>query len=282
LPHFTMPHRMMLGWIDPTWIKLYNFAASGGAPVNETVTLHAVENCPPPAGRYAGIEIRIADGWNYYLEYRKGQGVQIGDRQLPTDSAVLLTDVTSTGYAAPITRPYILEGMDDPVLTNSESYSETDFTDPTYPTDFKISVSGIDGTKAEVTIQYGVNSKPDPSIRPWPASPDRQYQSPDIEVQNARNLADPAWFNVPWTGHQNTIIAQIKNAGNLDAPSVKANFSVKDYTVGGVLETPLGSDTHDVDALATVPFQTVWTPTLGEHYCIIDYCFCSGNMLLIC
>ena len=269
LPHFTLPHRMMLGWIRPAWIKLYNFAQNGGAPVNETVTLQAVENCPPTAGRYAGIEIRIADGWNYYLEYRKGQGAHIGDKQLPRDSVVLMTDVISTGYAAPLTRPYILRGMDDSVLTNGDSYSETDFTDPTYPTDFKISVSGIDGVKADVKIEYGVNSKPDPSIREWPASATRQYQSPDIEVQNARSLVNPDWFNVPWTGHENTVIAQVKNAGNLDAPGVRANFYVKDYTIGGAPETPLDPDTHDVNALDTVAFRTVWMPAPGEHYCII-------------
>ena len=31
----------------------------------------------------------------------------------------------------------------------------------------------------------------------------------------------------------------------------------------------MGSDTQNVNALATVPFQTSWTPAPGDHYCII-------------
>jgi M6 family metalloprotease-like protein len=274
LPQFTIAHRMMLGWMQAGWLKLYNFALNGGAPVDEMVTLQTIETCPPTAGRYAGIEVRIADGYNYYVEYRKGQNSEISDRQLPNDSAVLVTEVISEGYSTPISRPCILKIPNDadgdgPVLTNGLDFKATDNSDPTYPTDFRISVSGIDGTKADVRIQYGVNSRPDPSIRPWPASPDRQYQSPDIEVKNARNAADPAWFNVPWVGHQNTIVAKIKNSGNLDAPEVKANFFVKDYTIGGAPEFPLESDQHDVNALATVDFSSEWFPPADGHYCVI-------------
>src|SRR5262249_2082620 len=144
-----------------------------------------------------------------------------------------------------------------------------DTTDPVYPTDFKIDVSGIDTTKADVRIRYGVNSKPDPSIRPWPASADRQWQSPDIEIQNARNLADPARFNVPWVGNNNTVIARVKNNGALDAPQVRANFYVKNYNVGGTPETFLGTDVHDVSAGATVNFQANWNPPAEGHFCII-------------
>ena len=41
--------------------------------------------------------------------------------------------------------------------------------------------------KADVRIRYGVDGQPDPSITPWPASPTRQWQSPDIRVKNARS-----------------------------------------------------------------------------------------------
>jgi M6 family metalloprotease-like protein len=274
LPQFTIAHRMMLGWMQAGWLKLYNFALNGGAPVDETVTLQAIETCPPAAGRYAGIEVRIADGYNYYIEYRIEQSTEISDRQLPTNSAVLVTEVISSGFSAPVTRPYILKIPNDtdgdgPVLTNGLDFKATDRSNPTYPTDFRISVSGINGTTADVKIQYGVNSRPDPSIRPWPASADRQWQSPDIEVQNARNAADAAWFNVPWVGHQNTVVAMVKNSGNLNAPAVKADFSVKDYTVGGAPEFALGSDQHDVNALATVPFSTGWVPPASGHYCVV-------------
>ena len=272
-PHFSISHRMMLGWVQPDWLQTFNFQ-SMAAPVDQTIALSPIENGAPPAGRKVGLEIRLADGWNYYFEYRIGQAAQIGDRSLPTDNRVLGTDVVSAPYAPPISRPAILllnsdiDG-DGAVLGNSQDYEETDTTDPVYPTDFKVDVSGINNTKADVRVRYGVSSKPDPSIRPWPASPDRQWQSPDIEIQNARNQADSAWFNVPWVGNANTIIARVKNNGGLDAPQVRANFYVKNYNAGGTPETFLGTDVRDVPAGATVNFQGNWTPPAEGHFCII-------------
>jgi M6 family metalloprotease-like protein len=272
-PHFSIAHRMMLGWVQPGWVQAFNFQ-SMAAPVDQTVALSPIEIGAPPAGRSAGVEIRIADGWNYYFEYRNGQAGQIGDQALPTANRILGTDVVSAPYIAPISRPTILllnndiDG-DGSVLGNGQDYEETDTTDPVYPTDFKVDVSGMDGSKADLRVRYGVNSRPDPSIRPWPAGPGRQWQSPDIEIQNARSLADPAWFNVPWVGNSNTIIARIKNNGGLDAPQVRANFFVKDQNVGGTPETFLNFDRRDVAAGATVDFQGSWNPPAQGHYCII-------------
>lgn len=274
-PHFSIVHRMILGWVQPGWVQPFNFQ-SMAAPVDQTIALSPIENGAPPSGRKAGVEIRLADGWNYYFEYRIGQSAQIGDRDLPSDSRVLGTDVVSAPYTPPILRPGILllnndiDG-DGAVLGNNQDYEETDTTDPVFPTDFKVDVSGINGSgsKADVRIRYGVNSKPDPSIRPWPASPSRQWQSPDIEIRNPRNQADAAWFNVPWVGNANTIIARIKNNGALDAPQVRANFFVKNYNVGNAPETFLGSDVRNVPAGATVDFQGSWTPPAEGHFCII-------------
>ncbi|MPR37073.1 hypothetical protein [Salmonirosea aquatica] len=274
LPHFSIAHRMMLGWAQGGWLKTYNFA-TGGTPVNETITLNPIEKGAPSAGNSAGIEIRLSDGWNYYVEYRSGQGTHIGDRNLDTNNAVLVTDVDSTPGDAPISRPIIVRVNNDSdndgsVLVNGLDYRETDTTDPTFPTDFRLSVSGINATKADVKVEYGVNSRPDPAIRPWPASPDRQWQSPDIEVQNARNLADPAnWFNVPWAGNPNTVIARVKNNGTLAAPGVRVEFYVKNFNVGGAPETFLGADTRAIPALGTVDFQTGWNPPGNGHYCLI-------------
>lgn len=272
-PHPAIAARMMLGWVDSAAIETFNFQAMA-TPVDKTVTLHPAELGTPPAGRKSAIEIRLADGWNYYIEYRKGQVTQIADRALPTDNRVLGTDVVSAPYTPPLLRPAILllnndvDG-DGAVLGNGQDYEETDTTDPVYPTDFRVDVSGVDGTKADVRVRYGVNSRPDPSIRPWPASADRQWQSPDIEVRNARNQADAAWFNVPWVGHTNTVVAMVKNNGALDAPAVRVNFLVKDYTVGGSPETFIGYDQKDIPKGATVEFSTTWVPPSAGHYCVV-------------
>lgn len=273
LSHFSLAHRLMLGWANPGWLQTYNFVNSG-TPIDETIQLHPIEAGAPPAGRRSGIEIRLSDGWNYYVEYRKEQAGQVGDQDLNTDSRVLVTDVDSSPGDAPISRPVVLlvsndSDGDGPVLGNAQNFRETDNSDPTFPTDFQLSVSGIDGNKADVRVRYGVNSRPDPAIRPWPASADRQWQSPDIEVRNTRNATDSAWFNVPWAGHPNTIVATVKNNGSLPAPNVQVDFFVKNYNVGGAPESFLGSDFQSIPALGTVEFTTSWNPPGNGHYCVI-------------
>lgn len=273
LPHFTLAHRMMLGWIQAPWVRTLDFSALGGS-VDQTITLHPVELGAPPAGRASGIEVRLANGWNYYLEYRRGQAVHIGDRALPEDGIVLGSDVVSPPYTPPFSRPGLLllppdSDAEGAALSDGENYRETDFSDPTFPTDFRVDVSGITAAKADVRIRYGVLSKPDPSIRPWPAGPGRQWQSPDIEVRNVRNQADAAWFNVPWAGNTNTVVARARNAATLNAPRVRVNFYVKNFNVGCTPESFIGSMERDIVAGATAEFTTTWVPPSEGHYCVI-------------
>ena len=65
LPHFSLGNRIRLGWVDRAWLRRFDFSAS---PVGGSVTLQATETLTrngPPAGRVAGIEVPIQDGWNY-------------------------------------------------------------------------------------------------------------------------------------------------------------------------------------------------------------------------
>lgn len=272
-PHFSIAHRMMLGWVPAGRIRGFDFQALGGVPVDQTVVLHASEE-PPPAGRMSGVEVRIADGLNYYFEYRAGRATHIGDRNLPTNARVLGTDVASAPFVPPFSRPTILllpndPDGDGPVLDTPQNFRQTDFSTPGFPADFHAEVTARTADTASLRVRYGVIGKPDPSIRPWPASADRPWQSPDIEVRNARNLADPAaWFNVPWEGNMNTVVAKVRNGGTLDAPNVLVNFFVKNYNIGGAPEVFLGSATQNIPAGATVEFTTNWTPSQG-HFCII-------------
>lgn len=270
-PHFSAAHRMMLGWIQASWVRTFNFATSG-APLDQTVELHAIELGSPPAGRSSAVEVRIGDGLNYYFEYRNGEPPQIGDRTLPTDNRVLGTDVASPPYIPPFARPTVLmlpaDGDDSgAVINNGGFYKELDASP--FPVEFRADVSGIDGTSADLRIRYGANGRPDPSIRPWPASPSRPWQSPDIEIRNAKNAADASWANVPWLGNPNTVVAKVKNGGTVLAPQVRVNFSVKDYTIGGAPEAFLGWDVRDIPAGATVEFSTNWVPPASGHYCIV-------------
>lgn len=273
LPHFVLAHRLEFGWVRPEWVEPFNFK-NLGASVDQRILLSPIERGAPPTGKRAGIEVRLADGWNYYLEYRKGWPAHIGDQSLPKDGAVLVTKYTSPPTTPPIPRPWLLRVPNDidgdgSVLVVGNDYHETDNTDPTFPADFRAEVIRADDDEAEVRIRYGIIGKPDPSIRPWPAGPNRRWQSPDIEVRNERNAADPAWFNVPWEGHENTVIAKVCNSGDIDAPGVRVNFYVKDFTVTGAPETFLGSEVKDVAAGATVEFQLLWTPPREGHFCIV-------------
>ena len=270
LPEFSLAHKMMLGWVDEAWVTGFNFATSG-TNIDQTITLSPTSAGAPAAGRFVGAEVRITDGLNYYFEHRRTDAARLGDRSLPTNDRVLGTDVSSAPYTPPIARPGILlmptiAPSAGPILGNTDVYRETDTSSPVFPVDFTATASNFTGNTANLRIQYGINGKPDPSIRPWGAPP---WQTDDIEVRNARNAVDAAWFNVPWQGNPNTVVAKIKNGGNVNAPNVQVNFFVKNYNVGGAPEAFLGSDTDTIGPGATVEFTTSWTPPTNGHYCII-------------
>jgi CARDB len=185
---------------------------------------------------------------------------------------VLGTDVASSPFSPPFARPNILllpqDGDDNgTVLGNGQFYREIDASP--FPVEFRAEVSGINGNQANVRVKYGTNGRPDPSIRPWPASASRPWQSPDIEVRNAKNAIDASWANVPWAGNMNTVVAKIKNGGNVLAPGVVANFYVRNYNIGGAPEVFLGSDRRDIGPGATVEFTTGWIPPATGHYCVV-------------
>lgn len=274
LAHLSLAHRMMLGWVRPEWIRPYNFALAGGG-VDDTITLQAAETIGfggPPAGRFAGIEVRRADGWNYYFEYRAEQSGQIGDQTLDVDRCLFGSDVVSGGVPVPLTRRSIIEIMNDvdgdgPILRPGDDYEEFDTSGPAQ---FQIDVVSTAADSAQIRVRYGAGGRPDPQIRPWPGG--NVYQSPDIEVRNARNAADTAWANVPWAGNDNTVVAKIRNGGDFPAPQVRALFSVRDYGINGP-EMNLPSDSQDIPAGNTVEFTTSWrppanTPTNDAHFCI--------------
>ena len=270
LPGFSLAHKMRLGWVQESWVRGFDFA-SLGSPVDQTVTLVPTAAGAPAPGRFVGAEVRITDGLNYYFEYRRLDSARIADRGLPTDDRVLLTDVRSGDFTPPIARPDILLMHDDadgdgPVLGNGQDFRQMDTSSPTFPVEFRADVSAIDGTRADVRIRYGINERPDPSIRPWGAPP---WQTPDIEVRNARNATDPLWFNVPWVGNPNDVIATIRNNSVVAAPGVRVEFYVKNYNVGGAPETFLGADTRDMAPGETVEFSTSWVPPSTGHYCIV-------------
>jgi M6 family metalloprotease-like protein len=269
LPHYSLSNKMRMGWVPADQLRLYNFQGSGG--VNDTITLHPAERADPPAGRVRGIEIRLGDGLNYYVEYRSEQSGLISD-DLVTDRRVVVTDVTSEDYVAPLARPRIMfvakdVDNDGPIIGTGADFEDKD---PGTQMDLAVTVVSTAVDQASVRVTYGSQGKPEPGIRPWQGGPG--WQSPDIEVRNDRATAEPAkWFNTPWLGHDNTIVAKVRNAGDLIATGVVVDFFVTEYTTGDGPWVSLGFDRKDVGPGATVEFSRPWNPSSadGRHYCVI-------------
>ena len=283
LTHFTLANRLRLGWVSASDILMLDRRSGNPHPI--TATLHPLEVGSPPAGTYAGVEIRNCEGYDYYLEYRRRQDSQIGDQfnweRYKTAShgrpaAVVCTDVVVSEIAPPpAVRPNILLCSGDyrvpprpAVLEPGEEYKEIAGSGDLKKTSLlDIRVLSMNGS-AQVEISNDALNQPDPAIQPWGAPP---WQSPDITVSNARSAADPNYVNLPWPGQQNTITARVTNRGTVDAPAVVVDFCAQDYGVGGP-EVHLGTDTHDVAGGTTVEFCCPWiVPALaaGAHYCVI-------------
>jgi hypothetical protein len=269
LPHYSISNKMRMGWVPASQLRLYNFQGSGG--VNDTITLHAAEDADVPAGRSRGIEIRLGDGLNYYVEYRSEQGGAVSD-DLVTDRQVVITDVTSESFVPALSRPRIMFVIKDvdgdgPIIGTGADFEDKD---PGTQMDLAVTVLSTAADSASVRVTYGSNGKPEPGIRPWDTT--TSWQSPDIEVRNAKATADPArWFNVPWLGHDNTIVAKVRNNGDLMATGVVVDFFVTEYTTGDGPWASLGFDRQDVGPGATVEFSRSWNPSSadGRHYCVI-------------
>ncbi|KAH6951060.1 hypothetical protein BKA56DRAFT_606199 [Ilyonectria sp. MPI-CAGE-AT-0026] len=272
LQHYSIASKMNMGWIQPTHVKLFDIRGTGG--YNQNVTLRASElDDPAPGGsEFKAIEFRLGDGWNYYVEYRARQASQTTDA-FADNGRVMVTDVISEGSTFPISRPLVLFVHDDVDGDGRLIDVGQDFEERQPPTalDLAVTVVSKTSTRAVVHVSYGSNGRPDPGIRKWNGAA-THWQSPDIEVRNDRSRADPGRFtNFPWLGHENTVVAKIKNGGDLAARGVVADFFVTEYSAGDGPWVPLGSATRDIPGGATVEFSASWFPpnVNGRHYCII-------------
>lgn len=273
----SLSQRASLGWVEPEMIQTFN---SQTAPV-DVVRLSPLNQLDDgEVDELAGVEVRIADGWNLYLQYRLGQTNQVGDQeppffQDPADGLVLITERQNGGSMMPPRREVALAAPDDngtpsPLLNQGDTYEVANLAGTT---DFEARVLSMTPDYVDVDISY-LDMVADPSILPWPRI-DARWQSPDIEVFNDKNRPGApnaaAWANVPWAGHDNEIVAVIRNNGNLAADGVRVRFAYKAFNAGqDVTVVPLGEVTVDVPAGGTRRASWPgWVPPSNDHYCVM-------------
>jgi M6 family metalloprotease-like protein len=279
-PELTAAERMQLGWVPAGDVRTLSVGVAGY--VDETVDLHpAGRGGPAPAGRRQAVELRIADGRNYYFEYRRRNAAALSDQTIAEDFVVVGTDYVSGDTPPTNRRPLTLirddVDADAGTFALNDDYEERDTSDPTYPNDFRLEVTQAGNDVARVHLRYA-DAKPDPAFRPWGQS--TGWKSPDLRVENFRNLQDATLRDVPWEGHDNWIVATLRNNGRDTANNIEISFGVKDFTLGGGAEQSLGSVT--VASLAAgaqvdVTSPNVWRPpalsnipflTIRPHYCV--------------
>ncbi|MCC6433972.1 MAG: hypothetical protein IT196_02995 [Acidimicrobiales bacterium] len=232
LPHLSLAHRMRLGWVNPAWVEVFNFAQN---PSGRSVRLQAAETIArsgPTGGRKAGIEVRIRPGWNYYFEYRRQQAGQVGDQSLPVAQAILGTDVNLPA-AEEVDRPLILQlpadvDGDGPVLrTAGTDYEESDVTNPDRLNDFRLtrqraSVLGRDPNEVTVQVDYVGAHRAELQIRPAPGR--GKFKSPDISIDG------PGGADVVVKGKTVKIKVSVRNAGSKGANDVNIRVQWLPFT----------------------------------------------------
>ncbi|MGM0557294.1 MAG: hypothetical protein ACQEVA_13000, partial [Myxococcota bacterium] len=275
--HLSLSQRMMLGWVDANQVVSFN----PGDEESAEVLLSPIETLQTSGDQKLGVEIRLADGWNYYWEYRLGQSSQVADQQAPVPQSapgvVLGTDHMSTPKNAGQKRRRIAKVPQGPesadfTLDQADIFRQAD---PSTSQELRVEVVDATSSQARVDLGYGT-FVPDPAIREWPSDLGR-WKSPDIEIVNEKNKpgsdGEDEWRNVPWANHKNTIIATVRNNGSEDAPGVTVRFYSQRFNAGENLpENLLGTVTKDVPAGSTVEFKLdgsdAWVPRGERHYCV--------------
>jgi hypothetical protein len=282
LGHFSLPNKLLLGWVKPAWVRSFDFAAN---PSGAAVTLQSLESLTaqgPTNGRLAGVEIRIKDGQSYYFEYRRQIDGRVGDQQLAAEEGglqlILGTDVEQPDGKPDAPRPVILRlGVDadgnGPILrATGEDYEETDTTNIARLHDFRLRLTEFDAAdpdSAHVAVEYVRAHRPELRIERAPGRGD--WKSPDID------LVGPAGANRVVKGHWHRIVARVYNAGSKQADSVRVHFDWLPFTVSPGTWRSLGAaSVQAVPPGKTVTFERHWrVPTSVkldgvevEHFCV--------------
>jgi M6 family metalloprotease-like protein len=281
-PDFSLPNRMRLGWIDPGWIERVDFATDPNGRVVTLQAASALARAGLPAGRKAGVEIRVRDGWNYYFEYRRTKAGRVADQALNAmfgaSELIAGLDVMSSGTpeaARPIIErvPVDPDG-DGPILNSTgEDFDDSDLTNSEGMHDFRLIFDQIDPADAEaarIKIEYVRARRPELQIRPAPGIGD--WKSPDINIESKFGPNKVA------KGLPNKVTITIRNAGVRAATQVRVRAKWLPFTLssGGEWQQLTDPPLLDLGPGEQKDFVTNWEVPASfkigdvevEHFCI--------------
>ncbi|MGW1891315.1 hypothetical protein ACWCP6_13820 [Streptomyces sp. NPDC002004] len=285
LPHLSIANRLRLGWVQPSWLRRFDFAQN---PNGDTVTLHAIEDLAqtgPPAGEFAGIEVPIDGHRSYFFEYRRMQVGMVGDQKMDDLSSdifpsfVLGTDVDAlTQYPA---RPPVLllpeepDAAAGPILDLvGDRFRDNDVTDPERMFDFQVRLSSLGGSSntAQVEVTYVGAHRPQLVLNPAPGR--GNYRSPDIDLINPLGTFST---NSVVKGVPNRVRVTVHNVGVLDATNVVTHVKWIPFTTtaGDWVQLPDPPPLPVVPAHGTATFDVIWDVPKSlkvngievEHFC---------------
>ena len=269
LPMPSAAHRLMLGWIDPGDVQLFNFGVAG--PVDRNVVLQAASAGRPTLGsnRKSAAEVRIEDGKNYYFEYRASTPGRIVDTAVPEALAVLGTEALTRERRQPA-GPRSSSCRKTPTRSSSRGRSsvgrtirELDTTTPNFEQEFIVDVGFDDGRHRDApgALRTGrqAGSGYDAVV---PVDQLAEPRHPGEQRAAAKRI--PSSANVPWEGHDNTLTATVTNHGTSDAHGVTVRFFSKDFTFGGGSggTARRGRDGCAGQATRTFTCPNTWKPTV--------------------
>ena len=272
---------METGWVRPDWVR------SSTSPVDDPARPRRSRCTPartgaPPAGRFARSRSALptAGTTTSNTGARRRARLATSNWVGPSDTAsgaVFGTDVDPQSFTFPIARPQIIRLRPDAEGENSffmagQDYKETD-TIVMAVADFKMSVlSDRCRQRADHDRSTAPTAAPTSYIRPWPGGDN--WQSPDIEVRNARSIADPAnWFNVPWDRPREHGRREVPEPRPGDLPQRQGRL-LREGLHGRRRPRGVARQRHPRRAARDrarpfVEFATQWIPPNDGHRCII-------------
>lgn len=290
-PHFSMYHKIRLGWVELDQVKIFDVSEPGMEAVTLIRSSLATEEVGhrPLGEALAGY--RLAPRLYYLWEHRHlptEHSPGMSEQHLLREPAVWGTELNRGRPPGDRTSPlYLLQkdNGDGYVLhAPGMKYLELDAGDLKNRYPLQVTLASIDEGTADLNFTHNESLRPEPHIRPWKEAGRLAYKSDDVSVRNARNWDEVRleWTNPDWMWDAlidgpNRIVARVHNAGKVDAPGVKVVFLQVEWGAGQEEQDwqLVSVETVDIPAMSTVEVESQpWFPrsesgvTDRSHYCL--------------